>query len=104
MSDLLEVLRQAVEQQGQATVAKTLGYSRSTISLVLAGKYAGRTELVLAKVKEELGKVACPYSGEVIPLTVCKAMATSKAPTHNRVKMAHWQACRQCPVNCSKGE
>ncbi|WP_293766941.1 XRE family transcriptional regulator [uncultured Aquitalea sp.] len=103
MSDLLEVLRQAVAQQGQAAVAKTLGYSRSTISLLLAGKYSGRADLVLEKVKATLGNVTCMYTGEVITLTACKTIASSPAPTHNRVKMAHWHTCQQCPINC-KGE
>ncbi|MTD32546.1 helix-turn-helix domain-containing protein [Paludibacterium denitrificans] len=103
MNESLEVLRQAVEQQGQSAVAKTLGYSRSTISLVLAGKYPGRTDQVLARVNEELGKVACPYTGETIALTECMTISARKAPTHNRVKMAYWQACQQCK-NCCKGD
>jgi hypothetical protein len=48
-ADWLEILRTAVAQRGQKPVAAELGYSRTTISLVLAGKYAGKTDAVASR-------------------------------------------------------
>ncbi|NHR06496.1 XRE family transcriptional regulator [Chromobacterium haemolyticum] len=103
MTNWIETLRAAVLAQGQQAVARRLNYSRTTISLVLAGKYGGRVDLVQNAVQTELGTVACPFSGQTIARDVCATISTEPIPTHNPSKLANWQHCRHCP-NRSTGE
>ncbi|MBA4707741.1 XRE family transcriptional regulator [Aquitalea aquatica] len=102
-ADWLEILRTAVAQRGQKPVAAELGYSRTTISLVLAGKYAGKTDAVATKVLAVLATVTCPFNGQEMTMADCRAFSSSRAPTHHPLKLTHWRTCRKCK-NCSKGE
>lgn len=66
--DWLEVLREQVEARGQAETARELEVSRSTVSLVLSGKYPGGTERIAARVLRiypEGGEISCPVLGGV---------------------------------------
>ncbi|MFB9160177.1 helix-turn-helix domain-containing protein [Chromobacterium violaceum] len=99
----LPLLRAEVGRTSIGQAAKLLGYSRTTVSLVLAGKYPGQTERVAEVVLHTLGRVACPYLGRDLTPDECKAQSTSQAPTHNPLKLAHWRACQQCQNRC-KGE
>lgn len=99
----LEILREAVAERGQKPVADALGYSRSTVSLVLAGKYAGKTDAVEKKVLAVLARVTCPFNGADMTMADCRAFSSSRAPTHHPLKLSHWRACRQCK-NCCKGD
>ncbi|OHX21215.1 helix-turn-helix domain-containing protein [Chromobacterium sphagni] len=102
-SPWLPLLRAEVERTSIGQAAKLLGYSRTTVSLVLAGKYPGQTERVAGAVLNTLGRVACPYLGRDLTPDECKAQSTSQAPTHNPLKLAHWRACQRCQNRC-KGE
>jgi hypothetical protein len=102
----LQLVREESARSSIATVAARLGYSRTTISLALAGKYPGNTGKIEAKalqVLEPVTEVACPYLGASIPVVDCRAFAEQRAPTHNPNKMNHWRACCQCQNRC-KGE
>lgn len=103
MTDWLATLRAAVQAEGQQAVARRLNYSRTTISLVLAGKYGGRVDLVQNAVQTEFGTVACPFTGQAIARNVCATISAGPIPTHNPSKLANWQHCRHCP-NRSIGE
>lgn len=92
------MLQKAVDTTSPREVAAKLGYSRATISLVLAGKYPGRADKVEARVIEVFGRVECPFEHQVITPADCKAHALVKAPTHNPIKMEHWRACLHCPM------
>lgn len=46
MNDFIEELRDVCKQQSQRVVAEKMGYSHTTISLVLNGKYAGNLKTV----------------------------------------------------------
>nr|DAS41287.1 MAG TPA: LAC REPRESSOR HEADPIECE/DNA Complex, HALF-OPERATOR, LAC OPERATOR, LAC [Caudoviricetes sp.] len=81
-------------------VAAELGYSGTTLSLIVHGKYAGKTDRVAAAVAARYETVACPYQGKTIPLHECRSMAQGKAPTHNPMKMQQWLACQKCAKRC----
>ncbi|MCD5362767.1 XRE family transcriptional regulator [Chromobacterium aquaticum] len=100
----LDLLRAEAERTSMRSVAARLGYSLTTISLVLSGKYPGRPDKIAKAVIELLEQaVACPYLGQTIAADLCRSHATGPAPTHNPLKMAHWRACQQCQ-NRRKGD
>ncbi|MBK0397302.1 XRE family transcriptional regulator [Kingella sp. Marseille-Q4569] len=83
-------------------VAAELGYSGTTLSLIVHGKYAGKTDRVAAAVAARYETVACPYQGKTIPLHECRDTASGKAPTHNPIKMQQWLACQKCAKRCGQ--
>jgi hypothetical protein len=102
----LELIRVEAGRTSIAAVALRLNYSRTAISLVLAGKYPGRLDKMEKRAIEVLEPpvtVACPYLGGDIPIKECQEFSIRRVPTHNPQKMAHWRACQSCQNKC-KGE
>ena len=97
--DWLSILRTQTAQRSNAAVARELNYSATTISLALHGKYAGSTAKLARAVLTRYTRVDCPHLETSIPRHRCVAIAGSRAPTHNPLKMQHWRACRRCPLN-----
>ena len=87
-------------ESGCGKEAAELGYSGTTLSLIVHGKYAGKTDRVAAAVAARYETVACPYQGKTIPLHECRSTAQGKAPTHNPMKMQQWLACQKCAKRC----
>ena len=66
----LEILRRQADIKGRAMVARELGISASTISLVLSDKYPATTDAIEARVMAIYGHngiVACPAMGNISP-------------------------------------
>lgn len=66
----IEILRQRADLVGRAEVARELGVSAATISLLLSGKYPASTEQMEARVMKMYGrggKIVCPVLGEIEP-------------------------------------
>ena len=63
MPDWLALLHKAVEGRTKAAVARELGVSRPSVSLLLAGRYPGRTDHMAARVLAVYGRIACPHLG-----------------------------------------
>lgn len=91
------LLVRETEKSSCRAVADKLGYSLTSISLVLSGKYNGGTGKIAEKVLKVYGEIKCPHLLQTITLQACIDYANSPAPTHNPAKMAHWRACRNCP-------
>lgn len=91
------ILKREVEANGIKAVSEKIGYSRTAISLVVNGKYAGKTDRVAAKVMQVYTNVKCPFNGAIITLQDCRDTAHAAAPTHNPIKMQYWRACLKCP-------
>lgn len=102
--DWLAMLREAVAARSQTSVAAMLDLSRTTVSLVLAGKYPGKTDRVAARVLKTFGQVECVHTGQLISLTVCVSYANRRAPLNNPMELSHWRTCRNCPLRPVKGE
>ncbi len=100
----LEMLREAVAASSQTAVAERLDVSRTTVSLVLAGKYPGKTDKVAARVLRVFGQVQCTHTGQPIELTVCVSYATRRPPVNNPREMSHFRTCLKCPLRPVKGE
>ena len=70
MNSWLAILKQQAEAKGRNTVAKELGISAATISLVMSDKYPASTENIEKKVMNFYGTgglVVCPELGEIEP-------------------------------------
>ncbi len=94
----LEVLREACEASSQVTVSKRLGYSKTTVSQVLGGKYTGDVVRFQETVEAVLMKraVSCPVLGD-IALSVCLSHQKRKFSTTNPMRVQMYRACRaQC--------
>lgn len=92
-----------VKNRTITAVAEQLGYSRTTISLVMAGKYPVSVTEIARAVEKKLGVVVCKYNEANITPTECRNTASAPAPTHNPSKMALWSACQNCPNNKKGG-
>lgn len=93
-----KTLKEQIASKSMSVVAAELNYSKTTLSLIVNGKYAGKTtERVREKVLMTYDVVACPYQNQMIAMSECVALATMSAPTHNPIKMQQWRACQNCP-------
>ncbi|WP_027360552.1 helix-turn-helix domain-containing protein [Desulforegula conservatrix] len=95
--DAIGLLTQKATDLGQAEVAKRLGYSKATVSLVINDKYNGNLNSVLSKVKEVFGglKVNCPVLGE-IDLAECAENKRQPFSATNPLRVRLFKACKSC--------
>ena len=100
----MDILKAAVAESGQRKTAERLGYSTTTISLVLAGRYLGKTDKVAERVINILANVHCPYLDQQLDMKTCTETAQGQVPTHNPTKMQHWKACQTCIFNQKREE
>lgn len=97
------VLKAEAEKSNLRAIAETIGYSKTTIGMVLKGQYPGKTDNVAAAVKKKLASYRCPHSGERVSVTICRSIADEPPPTHNPIKMQHWRSCQKCEIRpCEK--
>ena len=94
----LDELQRAAAAEGQATVAKRIGYSTTVVCQVLRGKYKGDLSRVQRAVEGALmhATVDCPVIGD-IPLQRCieHQRAPKRFTNPMRVQLAH--TCPTCP-------
>jgi hypothetical protein len=91
------LLRQAVNDRGQAAVARELGYSPSAISQVLHGIYGGALDNLMERVAETFGNgtIVCPVMGE-ISLRRCAEERKKGFAATSPQRVALWRTCREC--------
>ncbi|MGB0732454.1 MAG: hypothetical protein ACPGPF_01775 [Pontibacterium sp.] len=93
------LLANAAEQSTKAAVAKRLGISRSSVSLLLANKYpAANTHKMQAVVEAGLGGMTCPVLGE-ISASECQKQRETPFSSSNPTRIALYRACQRCPHN-----
>ena len=93
-------LRAECARKNIKDVAMRLGYARTTISLVLGGRYPGQTDRIERQVIRILGGgVRCPHLKHVIEADACQRTRRGPMPTSDPVRLRHWSACRACPLN-----
>lgn len=97
--DWVAILAQHCDASSQAKVAKVVGYSAATVSLVLGGTYRGDLGKVESAVRGAFmaATVACPVLGD-IPTNACLTHQRQdfRATNHQRV-----QLYRACNGGCS---
>lgn len=100
--DALELLRAKVAESNCTRVAAAIGYARTSVSLLVNGRYPGNPRKLLDAVVRVYGRVACPYLGREIAPEECRDHALRPSPTHNPMLMRHWRACQGCPLKPSR--
>jgi hypothetical protein len=96
MRDWTALLADEVARTSITAAAARLGYSRTSISLVLAEKYPGGTDNLAARVLEVFGSVDCPHLGFPVARARCVA-SSGKMPTSSPGDLRLWRACQACP-------
>jgi len=95
--DWLELLRAAVARETIAGAAERIGLSRTTLSLVLAGKYPAKTLAgVEQKVRAALDSWHCPHFGIVIGAADCRHYQELPLPLSSARDLRLWRACQNC--------
>lgn len=95
------LLRQEVAASSCAAAARKFGVSRTSVSLLLAGKYPGDVRRMARRISTLLAperEVECPYTGGKITITEC-AGTSARIPTSGPAALRHWKACRDCARN-----
>lgn len=95
----MQLLTQAVKASSKQQVALDLGVSRTTISLIMNGKYPASTTHIEKRVLDVYGRIACPHLGTDITQAQCIENRTRTAPTSSPREMKFWRACQACPNN-----
>lgn len=98
-AEWVTVLRGEVGRTSQRQVAKRLGVSAASISLVLSGQYPASTEALEQRVRGELMSecVECPVLGE-IDRRWCLDWQQKPFAATNPMRVKVWRACRSgCP-------
>lgn len=96
--DRMKVLNAAVEEFGQAEVARRIGKSSAAVSQVRSGTYQGKPDRILELVDAEFGsaEIDCPVMGRV-PLARCIEERTKPFRATNPQRRQLYQACQRCP-------
>lgn len=98
--DWLDLLRAAVAATSMAAVAERTGLSRTTVSLVLAGKYPAKTlDAVERKVRDSFELRLCPHLGQTLDGDACRRYRDRALPRSSARDLRHWRACQTCPHN-----
>lgn len=95
----MNLCRAAVEAGSMTAVAEQVGYSRTSISLYLSGKYGAGVENLEAAILARYDMHACTHNGMEISGPECKRRATAPRPFGGRAKAAHWETCQLCEHN-----
>lgn len=98
------LLKEQVALKNLRTIAQELNYSITTLSLIINGKYVGKTDRFRDAILKHNNTVDCPYQNKLLKMSECCALSSAPAPTHNPMKMQQWRACQSCPNNPKCGE
>ncbi|MDO5529879.1 MAG: hypothetical protein Q4F71_10790 [Paracoccus sp. (in: a-proteobacteria)] len=95
----LAILRRECEGRSIASVARELGYARTSVSLAVSGRYGGTQQRIAARVMEVFGgPIICPHLRGPISRSACADRRNGPMPTNAASDLKHWMACRSCPV------
>ena len=104
MSGWLRLLKQQVEAKGVRRVAQELSLSKSTVSLVVTGRYPASTRKIEEAVRRVYGEgkeVRCPVLGQV-PVEACvrywEEAQRVGLRTNDPEKLRLFFVCRGCPL------
>lgn len=100
IKDRMALLRNAVNEHGQAAVARALKYSASAVNQALHGKYRGSLDNLLQRVTEVYGSgtVKCPVMGS-ISIQRCAAERRKPFAASSPQRVRLYMACRHCDVH-----
>lgn len=79
-----------------AGVADEIDYSRTSLSLYLAGKYPAQKAIERA-ILARYNRRNCPHTGEDIAPEICRKKALAPQPYGGAARERQWHACQNCP-------
>lgn len=94
--DWRSLLASAVKQSSCAAVGRELGISRTAVSLLLAGKYKGKSDRMAVLILEKFSSVECPVQGRRLARAFCIKQRAEALPTANPFALRAWLACQKC--------
>lgn len=99
------LLNAALERLGgnKQAVAAELGCSRTTVSLVVAGKYHAPLHAFGQRVLDAYDRWVCPWLGEPLTRNECRGYAEREAPTNSPREVRHWRHCQTCQFRPDQG-
>ncbi|MFN3881903.1 MAG: hypothetical protein ACK4L8_10795 [Nitrincola lacisaponensis] len=93
-----------VDSSNRAAVARRMGISRTSVSLVLANKYPSpSTHGIERKVTAMFSGVSCPVMGE-ITAEQCQTERKKPFVASNTTRIRLYRACSSCPHNPASGD
>lgn len=101
----MNLLKQACAAQSQKAVGQRIGYSASTINMVLKGKYTGDLGAVERAVNLKLScqTIPCPILGD-ITASACSEHQNKPFVSSGSMRSRLYKACRTCPYNTKRKE
>lgn len=97
--DWIDLLRAQVAAASLAAVADRVGLSRTTVSLVLAGKYPASTDNIAGKVRDAFAARHCPHLNAALAGDACQRFRDRAMPRSSARDLRHWRTCQTCSHN-----
>lgn len=91
----MHLLDRAVATTSVTDVARRLGVARSSLSLLVNGKYPGGTDNMAARVMDLLAE-PCPVYGGPRTSEACASRRAEPMPTSNPFALRQWRVCQLC--------
>ena len=98
----LTLMQQEAARTSKTAVGIRIGVSRTTISLVLSGKYPAKNDAVFAAALAVLDQRNCPYLGARVEAVYCHDINTGPTPTWDPSALDHRRRCQSCEYNDSE--
>lgn len=92
----LSLMQQEASRTSKAALAIRLGVSRTSISLVIGGKYPARNDAIFAAALSVLDRHNCPYLGADVEAGYCHETNTGPTPTWDPSALSQRRMCQQC--------
>ncbi|WP_297892949.1 helix-turn-helix transcriptional regulator [uncultured Desulfovibrio sp.] len=99
----MHLLDRAVAATSVAEVARRLGVARSSLSLLINGKYPGGTDNMAARVMDVLAE-PCPVYGGGRTSESCVSRRAEPMPTSNPFALRQWRMCQLCNLWSDENE
>ena len=99
----MHLLDRAVAATSVADVARRLGVARSSLSLLINGKYPGGTDNMAARVMDVLAE-PCPVYGGGRTSESCVSRRAEPMPTSNPFALRQWRMCQLCNLWSDENE
>ena len=99
----MHLLGRAVAATSVADVARRLGVARSSVSLLINGKYPGGTDNMAARVMDVLAE-PCPVYGGGRTSESCVSRRSFPMPTSNPFALRQWRMCQLCNLWSDENE
>ena len=93
----MQLLGRAVTATSVTDVARRLGVARSSLSLLLNGKYPGGTSKMARRIMDVLAE-PCPIYGGPRTSESCASHRTEPMPTSNPFALRQWRMCQLCKL------